>query len=229
MSESAKPIRDMFDKLVPEYDRFNRISSFGLDVAWRREVARHFHKGSHILDVGTGTGDLARELLNGGMRVTGVDFSSNMIDAARRKLGQNPNADFQVSSANRMPFEPGTFEGLCSAFVVRNLHHGGILWEAVREFHRVLRPGGLMVHLELSTPPKGIMSLGHRAYVKAVLPLIGRLHFGRRWPSRYLEKTIESFPAARTVCQQIRWAGFDRVAYYPLSGGIAGLFVGSKC
>ena len=76
---STKPIRDMFDALVPEYDRFNRLSSLGLDVLWRREVASMFPKGAYVLDVGTGTGDLAKELINHGCRVMGVDFSANMF------------------------------------------------------------------------------------------------------------------------------------------------------
>lgn len=219
----------MFDAIVPEYDRFNRLSSLGQDISWRREVASMFSGGSYILDVGTGTGDLAKELALKKNRVLGVDFSFNMISAARSKLKGFPLASFELASAQDLPFEPHTFDGLTSAFVIRNLHHGGVLYEAFREFYRVLKVGGQMVHLELTQPPQGILSIGHKAYMKMVLPIIGWLHFRDRWPQDYLAKTIQSFPPSKTICQQMRWLGFDRVGYYPLSGGVAGLFVGRKC
>lgn len=219
----------MFDSLVPEYDRFNRLGSLGLDVLWRRELAGMFNKGSSILDVGTGTGDLAKELVSQGIRVTGVDFSINMIEAAKAKLTGHPFASFEVAKADELPHEPRTFDGITSAFLIRNLHHGGVLPQSLREFYRVLKPGCQMVHLELTRPRNGILSWGHRTYMKTVLPLIGRLNFGSRWPSGYLEQTIQNFPEPRIFCQQMRWAGFERVGHYPLSGGIAGLYVGWRC
>jgi demethylmenaquinone methyltransferase/2-methoxy-6-polyprenyl-1,4-benzoquinol methylase len=112
--------------------------------------------------------------------------------------------------------------------VIRNLHHGGILNPSLKEFYRVLRPGAEMVHLELTQPPKGIMQIGYWAYIKTVLPSIGWAMFGSRWPKNYLKQTIENFPPALTLCQWMRWTGFERVRHYPLSGGIASLFVGAK-
>jgi len=219
----------MFDSLVPEYDRFNHLSSFGMDILWRREVAGMFAPGSYVLDVGTGTGDLAKELDSRGARVMGVDFSSNMLDAAREKLGKRPNVSFELAKADDLPFEPRTFNGITSAFVIRNLHHAGILSQCFREFYRVLRPGSQMIHLELSRPPSGFLSWGHKTYLKFILPIIGRVNFGQRWPKNYLAETIEKFPAPTSLCQQMRWAGFERVSHYPLSGGIAGLYVGWRC
>src|SRR5258706_6541724 len=117
----------MFETLVPEYDQFNRLSSLGLDKYWRAEVANLFHKEAVVLDVGTGTGDLAKDIAVRGGHVVGVDFSANMVEAARRKLGKFSNASFQVASADELPFEPRTFHGVASAFVIRNLYHGKIL------------------------------------------------------------------------------------------------------
>jgi len=219
----------MFDALVPEYDRFNRFSSLGLDGIWRREVAKMFPVGARILDVGTGTGDLALELIDHGCHVVGIDFSEKMVQAARRKLEQKPQASFEVARADDLPFEPRSFDGITSAFVIRNLHHGQVMSQSLREFYRVLKPGSQMVHLELTRPRKRILSIGHRAYLKWILPLIGRMNFGNRWPKDYLERTIESFPEPKVVAQQMRWAGFERVCYYPVTGGIAGFFVGWRC
>jgi demethylmenaquinone methyltransferase/2-methoxy-6-polyprenyl-1,4-benzoquinol methylase len=220
----------MFDALVPDYDRFNRFSSLGLDAAWRRHAAELFEPASHVLDVGTGTGDTAKAVLDHthGI-VTGVDFSEGMISAARKKFDGEPRANFSVGAADNLPFDARAFDGVVSSFVIRNLHHGGVLPQALREFNRVLRPGGQMVHLELTRPPRGFLSWGHRMYLGAALPVIGRAVFGRRWPKNYLSSTIERFPVPLRICQQFRWAGFDKVRHYPLSFGVASLFVGVKC
>lgn len=219
----------MFDALVPGYDRFNRLSSLGLDTSWRREVSEMFPRDSEVLDVGTGTGDLAKTLLDRGCRVIGIDFSERMIEAAREKMKHSLNARFEVARADELPFGPRSFDGVCSAFVIRNLHHGSILSRSFREFYRVLRPGGHMVHLELTRPPQRLLSFGHRAYLRWVLPVLGRVNFGDRWPKDYLEKTISQFPDPLNVGQQMRWAGFEKIGFYPMSGGIAGLFVGYRC
>jgi demethylmenaquinone methyltransferase / 2-methoxy-6-polyprenyl-1,4-benzoquinol methylase len=123
----AAPIRQMFDTLVSGYDRFNALSSMGLDSAWRSRVAQMFSPNGHVLDVGTGTGDLAKTLAVHGCQVIGVDFSPNMITAAKAKLKGFKNISLDVASAEQLPFEPRTFDGITSAFVIRNLNHGGLL------------------------------------------------------------------------------------------------------
>ena len=219
----------MFDALVPGYDRFNALSSMGLDAGWRAHVSRMFSPNAHILDIGTGTGDLAQALAIHGCQVVGVDFSANMIEAAREKLKAHKNISLEVANAENLPFEPRTFDGITSSFVIRNLNHAGIMPASFREFYRVLKPAGRMVHLELTRPKNPVLAWGHKTYLDWVLPLIGRTVFGNRWPKDYLSKTIEEFPTSESVCQAIHWAGFESACHYPLSGGIASLFIGTRC
>ncbi|MCB4756129.1 MAG: ubiquinone/menaquinone biosynthesis methyltransferase [Elusimicrobia bacterium] len=226
---AASSIRDIFDNLVPGYDQFNSLSSLGFVSHWRREAACLFPTGSFVLDVGTGTGGMAKELARRGCRVVGVDFSERMIQRAKQKLGNHPSIEFAVAAADALPFDSAMFDGITSAFVLRNLYEGGIFQQSLCEFHRVLRPGGQMVHLELTRPPGGTLSLGHRFYLRMVLPLIGRAIFGSRWPRAYLRSTIEKLPSPETICQWLRWGGFDQIGHTPLNGGVAALFVSKKC
>jgi demethylmenaquinone methyltransferase/2-methoxy-6-polyprenyl-1,4-benzoquinol methylase len=201
----------------------------GLDASWRREAAKLFPNGSNILDVGTGTGVMAQELLSQGHQVTGIDFSEPMIRAARSKIGSSTKARFIIGEASRLPFESKTFDGITSSFVLRNLQKGKVLIPSLREFARVVKPGGLMVHVELTPPPKGTLLWGYEMYMKTVLPSVGWLMFRNRWPRNYLYQSIKEFPLPRTLCQWFRWMGFEKVAHYPLSKGIASIFVGVRC
>jgi demethylmenaquinone methyltransferase / 2-methoxy-6-polyprenyl-1,4-benzoquinol methylase len=221
-------IRDMFNALVPGYDRFNSITSLGLDSLWRKRVAGMFKEGSLVLDIGTGTGQLARAISRERCRVVGVDFSEAMIEMARNKHPDRTLISFQVAQADNLPFTPRVFDGITSAFVIRNLYHAGILGTAFREFYRVLKPGGQIVHLELTRPRNKVMALGHMVYLKTVLPVVGKVMFRSRWPKNYLSETIFKFPEPELICQQIRWAGFERATYYPLFGGVATLFIGAR-
>lgn len=218
----------MFDQLVPGYDQFNRIGSLGLDGSWRRELTRILKEKKCVLDVGTGTGELAFDLSQCGAQVTGVDFSEPMILRAQRKYKNLTRLKFQVAHADHLPFETHYFDGLSSAFLIRNLHFEGILDASFREFFRVLKPEGCMVHLELTRPSMGFLKWGHDVYLRSILPLVGRLVFGSRWPKRYLRDTIQGFIFPEEICQRMRWAGFSQISHYPLSGEIAGLFVGVK-
>jgi demethylmenaquinone methyltransferase/2-methoxy-6-polyprenyl-1,4-benzoquinol methylase len=219
----------MFAALVPRYDRFNRLASLGLDAFWRRKTARFFPEEARVLDVGAGTGDLAKALVDERRcRVAGVDPVAAMVEAARLKLRGYPGAQFQIARAEDLPFAAASFDGVASAFVIRNLHHEGVLDASLREFHRVLKPGGVAALLELTRPPGRLWSVGHRVYLKALLPLIGRAAFGRDWPGAYLRETIARFPAAHIIRRSMREAGFQRVRYFPLSRGIAGIFYGVR-
>jgi len=218
----------MFEALVPGYDRFNALSSLGLVSHWRKEAVRYFKAGSSVLDVGTGTGGLADRLLKRGCRVTGVDFSEGMVLAAQKRFENRSDVSFVVAGASELPFEGLSFDGLCSSFVIRNLFQGDLLQPSLREFFRVLKPGATMVHLELTRPRRGFISWGHRVYLKYMLPIIGWSVFKNRWPDDYLTQTIHRLPDPGVICQWMRWAGFKDICHYPLTGGIAGLFIAHK-
>lgn len=185
--------------------------------------------GSSLLDVGTGTGALAGELLGRGSQVVGIDISEEMISVARRKFKIFPNSDFLVAQAEKLPFQPMTFDGVVSAFVIRNLHHAGNLLASFKEFHRVIKPGGIMAHLELTRPKRGPLLWGYSAYSATILPTIGRVLFRGRWPGNYLRDTIRRFPAPEQINDWLRSAGFSNLWHTPLSGGIACLFTAQKC
>ena len=219
----------MFDSLVPEYDRFNSVSSMGLDSLWRRKLSRIFQDKSFILDIGTGTGRMAHTLARSGVRVLGVDFSEKMISSAQKKGRRNPLISFGVASANQLPYGDGTFDGVSSAFVLRNLHENGVLDKSFQESFRVLSLGGRMAHLELTRPPARVLAWGHAVYLKTILPFLGRSFFRSRWPKNYLKRTIQKFPEPAAICERMRQAGFNDVDTLPLHGGIASIYTGVKC
>lgn len=221
-------VRDMFNSLVPGYDWFNHIGSLGLDGRWRREILRYTTGLTPILDLGTGTGDVAYELAKAEATVVGVDFSEHMLKRAQLKYKKQPGLSFHVAEANSLPFEAQTFAGVTSAFLLRNLYAEGVLLGTFKECFRVLRPGGRMIHLELTRPLRRWLAWGHEWYLDAILPKIGRLFFQNRWPGGYLQNTIKQFISPPEVCQNMRWAGFEAISHTHLSGGMAGLFVAHK-
>lgn len=219
----------MFSGLAGRYRLFNRLSSLGLDRLWRRELVKNMGPCSRVLDVGTGTGDLAREILERypRARVVGADISSGMLGEGRRFLLETSPLWVQAS-AEKLPFRDQSFDFVVSAFVLRNLFLGGILEVALQELSRVLEPGGRLAFLDLTRPSSFLVRWGHGLYGRTVLPLIGRSLFGKKWPGAYLENSIRVLPAPQELGNLFCSNGFSRFECRPLWGGIVSLFLGKK-
>lgn len=222
--------RAMFDRIAARYDALNRAMSFGLDRRWRRDAVRSLDPVAEgfYLDVGTGTGDVAFELLRQApdARVSGVDPSERMLALARRKAdarGMAGRVSFQAGDAVRLPMADACVDGVISAFCFRNLEHR---LDALREMRRVLRPHGRLTLLELTHPKRRGVHLLYHAYGR-VIPLMGRLA-SDAGAYRYLVRSIDHFLQAGEVLGMLREAGFGEARHVPLCGGIVSIFSARK-
>jgi demethylmenaquinone methyltransferase/2-methoxy-6-polyprenyl-1,4-benzoquinol methylase len=219
----------MFSALAPRYRLFNRWSSLGLDDRWRLRVVSEIGGARKILDLGTGTGDLARRIVKDQPQsfVVGIDLSHPMLihggfgPTLGSPKGVQGGADF-------LPFRGGSFDSVVSAFVLRNLFVGGVLPAAVRECHRVLAPGGRLVFLDLTRPKNVFVRWGHGIYGLTLLPAIGKAVFGTKWPGAYLARSIRDLPSPEALSRTFLNNGFSSFECRPLWGGIVSLFIGKK-
>jgi demethylmenaquinone methyltransferase/2-methoxy-6-polyprenyl-1,4-benzoquinol methylase len=216
----------MFSALAPRYRLFNRWSSLGLDSWWRQRLLREVVGTRRVLDLGTGTGDLAWAL---GVRamVAGMDLSLDMLRQARN-YGPGPSPHWIQGSAVGLPFGSGSFDVVVSAFVLRNLWVGGILSGALGESARVLEPGGRVVFLDLTRPVNPFLRWGHGVYNRTVVPFFGKVLFGKEWPGAYLANSIQGLPDPVALRRLFLDNGFSQFEHRPLSGGIVSLFIGKK-
>ena len=180
----------MFDRIAPEYDRFNALASFGLHQSWRETMVRRIPPGAKVLDIATGTGDVAFLARAQGHEVVGVDFSDRMIARARAK-DKEGEILWMTGSADALPFADRSFGCVTPAFALRNFR--STIDQVFKETFRVLNSGGVALHLDFGRPRSRFMRWGHQLHMTLGVPLIGRLLCGQRWPSRYLENTIDRF------------------------------------
>jgi demethylmenaquinone methyltransferase/2-methoxy-6-polyprenyl-1,4-benzoquinol methylase len=231
---SALPVRDgsgaMFDAIAPRYDLLNRILSMGMDQGWRKKAiaALDLGPGDRVLDVATGTGDLAMMAcrLVPGACVEGLDPSAQMLSVGRRKIADAGLADriaMTQGDALALPYPDHSFDGAMVAFGIRNFPDR---LAGLREMARVTRPGRRVVVLELSEPEGGLLGLAARFHIHVVVPRLGALLSGAR-EYAYLQRSIAAFPPPAEFRALMQRAGLRDVTNRPLSFGAVQLFCGT--
>jgi demethylmenaquinone methyltransferase/2-methoxy-6-polyprenyl-1,4-benzoquinol methylase len=226
-SQRQKYVAQLFNDLAPKYDRFNRWVSFFRDETWRQKTVALLREQASgtILDLAAGTGDLAYWASRAGAREVHVfDISFRMLTCAKTKLtdknGCLSKFVFEQGSANLMPFNSESFNGIVSGFAIRNVFH--FLDEVLAEMYRILKPGGRIAILELSQPQNFIMRAGFQLHMKTVMPLIGKLTTGTIRPFNYLYETTMTFLSPQEFKKSLEKAGFVDVQWKKyLLGGIA--------
>jgi demethylmenaquinone methyltransferase/2-methoxy-6-polyprenyl-1,4-benzoquinol methylase len=233
-ASAAQAVRQMFDSIAPRYDLLNHVLSANVDRLWWRRTARRFratlsNPDAAILDICCGTGDMTMALLKhrprGARPILAADFSRAMLSRGARKLaGRDPGAAPIEADALHLPLRPESMDLIVSAFGFRNLAN----YEAgLREFHRVLKPGGQLGILEFSEPG-GLIGKAYAIYFRRVLPAIGRAICGKAGAYSYLPASVGSFPPPDEILALMASAGYEQCAWQPYTFGIAGLYTARR-
>jgi demethylmenaquinone methyltransferase / 2-methoxy-6-polyprenyl-1,4-benzoquinol methylase len=212
----------MFDRIAGLYDTMNSVMTAGLHHRWRSRAAdlALVAPGSRALDVATGTGDLALELRRRGADVVGSDFSEGMLDRARMKSGE---VQWEQGNALALPYEDDAFDAATVGFGARNFSD---LPRGLGEMARVVRPGGRVVVLEITTPTKPPLSVFFSLWFDRVVPLLGRVS-GEDQAYSYLPSSVKRFPAPRELAALMAEAGLRDVRWILTAGGIIALHSGT--
>ena len=226
-----KQVTHMFDGISKSYDLLNRIITLGIDVIWRKRVVRLLKKEAPdtILDIATGTGDLAINLAKtNATKIVGLDISSGMLDIRKQKIKKkslDSKIDMILGDSEDMPFEDNAFDAITVAFGVRNFE---TLENGLKEIYRVLKPNGTFVILETSIPEKTPYKQGYKFYTKNILPLIGKAFSKDRSAYKYLCESASVFPYGEALNNILRKSGFINVEDFPQTLGVATIYKSSK-
>ncbi len=226
-------VRKMFNRIAPTYDRLNRIISLGMDKSWRRKALRMLlpYDPKNILDVATGTGDLAIELyetIPGVRSITGIDISDEMLRQGNRKIremGLEQTINLQKQDCTSTTFDNETFDAITVAFGIRNVED---IPAALREFYRLLKPGTPALILELSEPRNSIVKRGYKIYANLFIPWVGNLIAHDPQAYSYLPKSVEAVPQREKMVSLLRDAGFQEAFYHSYNPGICTLYLALK-
>lgn len=242
MSKNITPYKDsslskkeqvatMFDTISGNYDNLNRVISFGIDVKWRKKVLQMVAKTNPktILDIATGTGDLAILMTQTkAEKIIGLDISAGMLEVGKQKI-QDKNLsntiEMILGDSENMPFEDNYFDAITVAFGVRNFEN---LEKGLAEILRVLKPNGIFVILETSVPDKTPYKQGYRFYSNNILPLIGKLFSKDNVAYGYLSESAASFPYGEALNNILKKVGFIDVVALPQTFGVATIYSASK-
>lgn len=231
-ADKKEQVAEMFDHIAPKYDLLNQVLSLGIHKGWRRRTVKKIAalKPRVIMDVATGTGDLAIEVVRqlSPEKVVGVDISEGMMKLGREKV-KAKNLDsvisFQLGDSENLPFAHNTFDAITVGFGVRNFAH---LEVGMKGMHDVLKPGGMLTVLEFSKPHKFPMKQLVNFYYRFILPLVGRMVSSDKRAYTYLPESIQAFPEGPAFLEVMKKTGFKDVKWQPLTFGVASIYLGTK-
>lgn len=230
--DSVRPkteqVEEMFDSIAPAYDFMNRAMTLGIDKLWRAKAVKMIRRRqpADILDVATGTGDLAINLAREipGVRVTGVDLSEQMLAIGRDKVrlaGLSDRISLSKADCLALPMADASFDAVTVAYGVRNFEH---LAQGYREMARVLRPGGMLCVVELSVPQSRLVRPFYELYTRRIIPVIGRMVSSDRSAYTYLPASIAAMPQGERMLAIMEEAGLVRPALRPLTLGVCTIY-----
>jgi len=242
MSEKVKPYKNselskkeqvtqMFDTISKEYDGLNRVISFGIDIKWRKKVVEIVNKQQPdtILDIATGTGDLAINLAKtSASKIIGFDISPGMLEVGKKKITHkqlDQKIEMVLGDSEKMPFDDNSFDAITVAFGIRNFEN---LEQGLSEILRVLKPNGVFVILETSVPTKTPFKQGYKLYTKRILPLIGKLFSRDKVAYSYLSESASVFPFGEALNNILLKIGFINAEALPQTLGVATIYTASK-
>ena len=224
-------IAQMFDTISENYDRLNRVISFGIDIKWRKKVLQIVTRSNPktILDIATGTGDLAILMAQTkAPKIIGLDISAGMLEVGRKKIqykNLSNTIEMVLADSEEMPFEDSYFDAITVAFGVRNFEN---LEKGLAEILRVLKPNGVFVILETSVPNKTPYKQGYTFYSKNILPIIGKLFSKDNVAYGYLSESAAAFPYGEALNNILRKIGFIEVKAMPQTFGVATIYSATK-
>ena len=230
--EKAKQVEEMFDNIAPSYDKLNHRLSWNIDKGWRRKAIRQLapFKPQTLLDIATGTGDfaiLAAEMLHP-QKLVGADISEGMMEIGRKKVREKGLQDiisFDKEDCLHLSYQDETFDAVTAAFGIRNF---ASLDSGLQEMQRVLRKGGHLSIVELTSPVSFPMKQFFHVYSHTVLPVYGRLISKDTSAYSYLTKTIEAFPQGEQMVEILHKAGFSEASFKRLTFGICTMYFATK-
>lgn len=229
---SKSTVGPMFDDIAPHYDFLNHLLSFGVDYRWRKktiEVISQTYKNPKIIDVATGTCDLAIAAMKlSPDHITGIDISPGMLESGREKIkkkGFSGKIDLVQAESENIPFSDGSFDVAMAAFGVRNFSDR---LKGLSEMNRVLNRNGMIMILEFSRPENYLFRQIYYFYFRLLIPLIGRLISGNSSAYSYLPDSVMQFPGSEQFMDLLKDAGFSGIRCRKLTGGIASIYTGFK-
>ena len=228
----SEQVKEMFDSIAPAYDFMNRAMTFGIDKCWRAKAVKMIkaHTPTTILDVATGTGDLAIKLARSlkPRKITGIDLSEGMIAIGRKKVAEaklSDIIDFVAGDCLNLPFDNDQYDCITVAYGVRNFEH---LDQGYCEMYRVLKPNGVLCVIELSTPTSPIIKPLYKFYTNCIIPFVGRMISKDVRAYSYLPESIAAVPQGNEMLQLMRDAGFKQCKFRSLTFGTCTIYIAIK-